>query len=287
MGADDPAHIRSLILIGHGGVGKTSLAEALLLAGGATRTLGRTADGTSNFDVEPEEQKRGSSIFAGFHHLDWKKTHVNVIDAPGAASFVHDASNCLRAATTAVLVVSPNGETRGEDEKVLTWAAEMNVPRIAFVSRMDRERASFEQALTDLARGLEQKPIAVAAPDRRRGRLQGRRRPAREQGLARAGRERTDARGRDPRRPGRGGALGAREAGRGRRREQRRAARALPRGRRADPGRADLRSAQRRARGDAAARPVRCGRERGRRRAAARLRGRRLSRRLRAAAGDR
>lgn len=164
MGADDPARIRSLILIGHGGVGKTSLAEALLLAGGTTKTLGRSADGSSSFDTEPEEQKRGSSIFTGFHHVDWKKTHVNVIDAPGAASFVHDASNCLRAATTAVLVVSPNGETRGEDEKVLTWASEIGVPRIAFVSRMDRERASFDKALEDLANVLEQKPVAVQIP---------------------------------------------------------------------------------------------------------------------------
>src|SRR5690606_15066002 len=115
MAAEDPARIRNVILIGHGGVGKTTLAEAMLLAAGATKTLGRTADGTSNFDTEPEEQKRGSSIFSGFYHLEWKKTDVNVIDAPGAASFIHDASNCLRAATTAVLVMSPNGETRGED----------------------------------------------------------------------------------------------------------------------------------------------------------------------------
>src|SRR5882757_5829481 len=164
MGADDPARIRNLILIGHHGVGKTSLAEALLLAAGATKSLGRTADGSSNFDTEPEEQKRGSSIFSGFHHLEWKKSDINLIDAPGAASFVHDASNCLRAATTAILVVSPHGETRGEDEKVLTWASEMGVPRIAFVSRMDRERADFERAVGDLASALEQKPVAVQLP---------------------------------------------------------------------------------------------------------------------------
>ena len=164
MGADDPARIRSLILIGHGGVGKTSLAEALLLAAGATKTLGRAADGTSSFDTEPEEQKRGSSIFSAFHHVEWKKSHVNLIDAPGAAAFVHDASNCLRAATTAVLVVSPNGETKGEDEKVLTWASELGVPRIAFVTRMDRERASFEQAVSDLTGVLEQKAIPVQLP---------------------------------------------------------------------------------------------------------------------------
>lgn len=163
MAADDPARIRSLVLVGHGGVGKTSLAESLLLAGGATKALGSTADGTSSFDTEPEEQKHGHSLFSAFHHVEWKTSHVNVIDTPGAAAFIHDASNCLRAGTTAVLVVSPSGETRGEDGKVLGWAIELGVPRIAFVTRMDRERASFERALADLA-GLEQKPVPVQLP---------------------------------------------------------------------------------------------------------------------------
>ena len=129
MAADDPARIRNLILVGHGSVGKTSLAEALLLAGGGSKALGSTLDGTSSFDVEPEEQKHGHSMFSGFHHVEWKKSHVNLIDTPGAAAFVHDASNCLRAATTAVLVVSPLGETKGEDGKVLAWATELGVPR--------------------------------------------------------------------------------------------------------------------------------------------------------------
>ncbi len=164
MAADDPGRIHNLILIGHGGVGKTSLAEALLLAAGVTKTLGRTAEGTSSLDTEPEEQKRGSSIFSGLHHLPWKGREIHLIDSPGAASFVHDASSCVRAATTAVLVVSPNGETRGEDEKVLGWAVEQAVPRLAFVTRMDRERADFEQACADLAAVLEQKPVPVQLP---------------------------------------------------------------------------------------------------------------------------
>jgi elongation factor G len=164
MAADDPGKIHNLILVGHGGVGKTALAEAILLAAGATKAMGRTAEGTSSFDTEPEEQKRASSISSGIHHVAWKGCDVNLIDTPGAASFIHDASNCMRAATTAVLVVSPHGETRGEDEKVLTWAAEFQVPRIAFVTRLDRERADFEQACRDLAEVLEQKPIPVQIP---------------------------------------------------------------------------------------------------------------------------
>jgi elongation factor G len=164
MAADDPSKIRDVVLIGHGGVGKTTLAEALLAASGTVKTRGRSDDGTSNFDTEPEEQKRGSSLFTHFHHVDWQGTLVNLIDTPGAGAFVHDASNALRAGTTAVLVCSPEGAIRNEDQKLLAWTGEQAVPRIAFVTRMDRERADFDRALTDLAEQLEQKPVAVQLP---------------------------------------------------------------------------------------------------------------------------
>jgi elongation factor G len=164
MAVDDPGKIRDVVLIGHGGVGKTTLAEALLLSAGAVKTRGRAEDGTSNFDTEPEEQRRSASLFAHFHHVDWQGTQVNLIDSPGSGAFVHDTSNALRAGTTAVLVASPEGEARNEDHKVLAWAAEQGVPRIAFVTRMDRERADFARALKDLEEQLEQRPVPVQIP---------------------------------------------------------------------------------------------------------------------------
>lgn len=164
MAALDPARIRNLALIGHGGVGKTTLAEALLLTAGTTHSRGVTTEGTSNFDTEPEEEARGTSMFSAYHHLTWQDQLLNVIDCPGANAFVHDTSNALRAATTAVLVVSSTGETRGEDEKVLGWAAEDGVPRIAFVTGMDRERADFDLARNALAESLELKAVPVQLP---------------------------------------------------------------------------------------------------------------------------
>ena len=164
MAALDPSGIRNLALIGHGGVGKTTLGEALLLTAGKTKSRGVTSDGTSNFDTEPEEEARGTSMFAAFNHLTWKDGTVNLVDCPGANAFVHDTSNALRGATTAVLVVSSTGEVRGEDEKVLTWASEDEVPKIAFVTGMDRERADFSVACRALADALEQKPVPVQLP---------------------------------------------------------------------------------------------------------------------------
>ncbi len=160
----DPTRIRNLMFIGHGGVGKTTLGEAILWVAGKTSRRGRSEEGSSHFDTEPEEEARGSSMFTAFHGCSWRDGALNLIDAPGSNAFVHDGSSSLGAATTAILVVSSTGETRGEDEKVMNWAAEEGVPRIAFVTGMDRERADFEQARTALVEALELKPVLVQLP---------------------------------------------------------------------------------------------------------------------------
>lgn len=164
MGADDPVKIWNVNLIGHGGVGKTTLAEAILLAAGAIPQMGTTVDGTSSFDFEPEEIRRGTSMFASFHHADWKGAHLNVIDSPGGNAFVHETATSLLGATTALLVVPGSGETRGEDEKVLGWAREEGLPVVAVVTHMDGERTDFAAAVAAIAQALEEKPLVVQLP---------------------------------------------------------------------------------------------------------------------------
>jgi elongation factor G len=86
-------------------------------------------DGTSAFDVEPEEQRRKSSIMASLHHAAWRKHELNIIDTPGYSAFLHDTRNCLRAATGAVLVLgSTGGEIKIETEKVWAWCEELGLP---------------------------------------------------------------------------------------------------------------------------------------------------------------
>jgi elongation factor G len=151
MPADDPTKIRNVAIVGQGGVGKTLVADALLFASGGHTRIGRTEDGSSAFDIEPEEQRRRSSITAGLHHTAWRKTDLNVIDTPGYSAFIHDSRNCLYAASGAVFVLGPgSGEIKVEAEKLWRWCDELGIARIGFVTRLDRERASLDNALADL-----------------------------------------------------------------------------------------------------------------------------------------
>jgi elongation factor G len=151
MPADDPTKIRNVAIVGQGGVGKTLVADALLFASGGNTRIGRTEDGSSAFDVEPEEQRRRSSITAGLHHTTWRKLDLNLIDTPGYSAFIHDTRNCLYAASGAVFVLGPaGGEIKVEAEKVWRWCDELGLARVGFVTRLDRERASLENALADL-----------------------------------------------------------------------------------------------------------------------------------------
>ena len=97
--------LRNVALIAHGGSGKTSLAEAILFNGKATTRLGKVDDGSSNLDYEPEEIKRQISINAAFHHCNWKKITINLIDTPGEDNFLSDTKFALQAADGAVVVL--------------------------------------------------------------------------------------------------------------------------------------------------------------------------------------
>jgi elongation factor G len=164
MSPEEVAKLRNVAIVGQGGTGKTSVADALLFAAGAATRIGRVDDGSSAFDTEAEEQRRKSTITASLHHVSWKKHELNVIDTPGYTAFLHDTRNCLTAATGVVLVLGPTGgEVKVETEKVWTWCRERGVPVIGFVTRLDRERARVEHALDDL-KLLGAKPAVLQVP---------------------------------------------------------------------------------------------------------------------------
>jgi elongation factor G len=163
--ADDVKLVRSIGVVGQGGVGKTFLADALLFAAGAVTRVGRSEDGSSNFDFEPEEIRRKITLSTAFYSLAWKKHDFTIADMPGYANFLLDALNCMRACTGLVFVLSPAAdELRVEAEKMWARAGELHLPVVAFVSRMDRERADFQAGVNDLKKVLGANPVAIQLP---------------------------------------------------------------------------------------------------------------------------
>lgn len=155
---------RNITVIAHGGAGKTTLAEAMLFNAGATERLGRVDDDTSVLDYEPEEHKRKITISASVHHYDWAGHRVNIIDTPGYSNFLTETRNSLRVAGGAVVILSAISGVKVQTEKIWEFADEFEVSRIAFVNKMDRERASFFRAVDDMERVLKVKGVPVQIP---------------------------------------------------------------------------------------------------------------------------
>jgi elongation factor G len=156
--------IRNVATLAHVGSGKTSLAEAMLFNGKSTTRLGRVDDESSNMDFEPEEMKRRITISTAFHHYDWKKHYVNIIDTPGDDNFLSDTKLSLQAADGAVVVIDATASVKVGTEKVWDFADEQKLPRIIYVNKMDRERSDFYKVLDDLTKIFKVKVTPVFIP---------------------------------------------------------------------------------------------------------------------------
>ncbi len=169
----NPEKIRNVAFVGHGGSGKTSLAEALLYVAGATTRQGSVDLGTSILDYEPEEQERKISLGLGVASIEWRGNKINIIDTPGFADFSGDARAALRAADLAVFVVSAVDGVEVGTETLWRAAEEEGIPRAIFITKLDRERASFQRTLDQL-RSIFGKGIApVHVPLGEEGELRG------------------------------------------------------------------------------------------------------------------
>jgi elongation factor G len=147
--------IRNVALVGHGGAGKTTLAEALLVRAGAVPRAGRVDDGTSVLDTEPEAVKRRMTLGVTLAPFEWKASDgqqykVNLLDTPGYLDFESDVVAALSVADLAVFVVSAVEGVEVQTERLWRLAAEMQLPRMIFVSKEDRERADFHAVLDEL-----------------------------------------------------------------------------------------------------------------------------------------
>ncbi|MGD1153731.1 MAG: elongation factor G [Syntrophales bacterium] len=164
MSKYEPNSLRNIAIVGHGATGKTSLCESLLFIAGKTDRPGRVDDGTSSMDFEPEEQKRHISISAATNFFEWEKHKITILDTPGDSNFSYDTRNCLRVVDGTVVVIDAVGGVEFQTEKVWEYADEYRLPRIIFISRMDRERADFFTSVETINSRLGKKATPVLLP---------------------------------------------------------------------------------------------------------------------------
>jgi len=160
----DIAKIRNVAFVGHGGVGKTSLVEAILFACGASTRLGRVDDGTTTTDFDPDEIKRKISLNTAVGFADHQGHRLNLIDTPGYGDFVADARAGLRVAGAAVVVVDAVAGVQVQTEKVWKFANDYALPRAIVVNRLDRERADFFRTLESLQKRLKGRLVPLQLP---------------------------------------------------------------------------------------------------------------------------
>ena len=144
MAGINSADIRNLVLLSHGGAGKTSLVEALAFAAGAISRRGRVEDGTTVSDYDPDEQKRGMSIHTAVVSFDHEGRRLNLIDTPGYADFNGQMIAGASAADSALILVEAAAGVQVGTETAWRLAEERGLPRVIVVNRLDRENANWE-----------------------------------------------------------------------------------------------------------------------------------------------
>ena len=164
MGKHDTTKLRNLGIVAHNSAGKTSLVEAILFNTGMTDKLGKVDNGTSAMDFEEEEIKRKATLSASLNHCTWNDYSLNIVDTPGVSNFLHDTRRCLRVQGGAVVIVSAISGVKSQTTQIWKWCDTFEVPRIAFVNKMDKERADFLKAVDDMEKSLGASAVVVTMP---------------------------------------------------------------------------------------------------------------------------
>ncbi|MCP4196102.1 MAG: elongation factor G [Proteobacteria bacterium] len=156
--------IRNIALLGHGGSGKTMLAEAMIHATGATNRLGRIEDGTTVSDWDEEEIKRTQSINSSLIPCEWKNNKINILDTPGYPDFVGEVISALRVTEVGLVVVDAVSGVEVGTELAWQQLDLASKPRCIFINKLDRDNANFERALNSIREAFEGNFVPLMLP---------------------------------------------------------------------------------------------------------------------------
>lgn len=165
--------IRNVVLLGHGGCGKTSLVEAMAYLAGMTKRMGKVTDGNTISDYDKEEIKRLFSINTSVVPINWGDTKINVLDTPGYFDFVGEVEEAVSAADAAIIVISGKAGIEVGTKKAWELCERYNLPRMIFVSDMDIDEASYRQVVEDLQEMYGKRIAPFHLPIRENGQFVG------------------------------------------------------------------------------------------------------------------
>lgn len=165
--------IRNVVLLGHGGCGKTSLVEAMAYLSGITSRLGRIEDGNTVSDYGKEEQKRKISISTSVVPIEWEDCKINIIDSPGFFDFVGEAEEAISAAGCAVIVISGKSGIEVGTEKAWELCEKYNMPRMFYVTDMDIDSVSYRAIVDELSKKYGKRIAPFHFPIREDGKFVG------------------------------------------------------------------------------------------------------------------
>ena len=158
------AQIRNVAVVGHGASGKTTLVDALAFVAGSSKRHGSVKDGTSLTDYTPDEIERQYTINLALAYAEWMDAKINLVDTPGYLDFAGDALAGIYAADAALIVLSATSGVEVGTEQVFEYATERGLPRMFFVSLMDKEHADFDRVFNDISEHLTPKVIPIEIP---------------------------------------------------------------------------------------------------------------------------
>ncbi|MFQ6808222.1 MAG: elongation factor G [Blautia sp.] len=165
--------IRNVVLLGHGGAGKTSLVEAMAYLSGITNRLGKVTDGNTVSDYDKEEIKRKFSITTSVVPIEWGKVKINVLDTPGYFDFVGEVEEAVAAADAAIIVVSGKDGVQVGTQKAWELCEKYNLPRMFFVTEMDIDDVSYRKVVGELTELYGKKIAPLHMPIREEGKFVG------------------------------------------------------------------------------------------------------------------
>lgn len=159
-----PDKVRNVVILGHAGTGKSTLLDAILYVGKKIQKIGRNEEGTLVSDFDIEETKRNMSIHTAMGFVEIDDIKINIIDCPGLQDFIGERRAAIQAADAAILCVDSVDGVQIGTEKAWRYLSEKNIPRVIFVSKMDKERASYDKVIQNLEDSLHAHFVSLCIP---------------------------------------------------------------------------------------------------------------------------